>query len=135
MKKIDINKPIRTVSSKTPVYIVTYFGRDPYPIVGYIGERTDLDTWNFKGENGTGEQTIENYEPPVMVQLEAKDILPFSLLKHKDYTDDQWGLITDYTHNGVYAWRKYLSYITLKNEGWLIKRPNENWKKCEKEKQ
>jgi hypothetical protein len=62
---IDITKPVRTREG-TPVEIISDKGREPYPLVGYIGNGRELDEWAADGAYLTGTKSnndLENYEP------------------------------------------------------------------------
>jgi hypothetical protein len=62
---IDITKPVRTRDG-TPVEIISNKGREPYTLVGYIGNGRELDEWAADGAYLTGTKSnndLENYEP------------------------------------------------------------------------
>jgi hypothetical protein len=62
---IDITKPVRTRDG-TPVEIISNKGREPYTLVGYIGNNRELDEWAADGAYLTGTKSnndLENYEP------------------------------------------------------------------------
>jgi hypothetical protein len=49
MSNIDFTKPVETVTG-VPVQIISTSGREPYPVVGYIGEHSlALDEWTSSG--------------------------------------------------------------------------------------
>ena len=39
MSNIDFTKPVETVTG-IPVQIISTSGREPYPVIGYVGERS-----------------------------------------------------------------------------------------------
>jgi hypothetical protein len=62
---IDITKPVRTKDGQR-VEIFSDKGREPYPLIGYIGDSTALGTWTKDGmffEQESSHHDIENYEP------------------------------------------------------------------------
>jgi hypothetical protein len=62
---IDITKPVRTRDG-TPVEIISDKGREPYTLVGYIGNGRELDEWAADGAYLPGTKRnndLENYEP------------------------------------------------------------------------
>jgi hypothetical protein len=62
---IDITKPVRTREG-TPVEIISDKGREPYTLVGYIGNGRELDEWAADGAYLPGTKRnndLENYEP------------------------------------------------------------------------
>jgi hypothetical protein len=49
MSNIDFTKPVETVTG-IPVQIISISGREPYPVVGYVGEHSlCLDEWTSNG--------------------------------------------------------------------------------------
>jgi hypothetical protein len=55
--KIDTTKPLKTRAG-TPVAILTGSARsESYPIVGYIGDCTGLETWTAEGKIHCGNNT------------------------------------------------------------------------------
>jgi hypothetical protein len=74
---IDITKPVRTRDG-TPVEIISDKGRDPYTLVGYIGNGRELDEWAADGAYLPGTKSnndLENYEPEP-VRWNCLDPLP-----------------------------------------------------------
>jgi hypothetical protein len=62
---IDITKPVRTRNG-TPVEIISDKGREPYTLVGYIGNGRELDEWAADGAYLPGTKSnndLENYKP------------------------------------------------------------------------
>jgi len=49
MSNIDFTKPVETVTG-IPVQIISTSGREPYPVIGYVGEHSlALDEWTSSG--------------------------------------------------------------------------------------
>jgi len=46
---IDFTKPVRTIGTKEPVKIISLDGREPYSVLGYIGESVDIKSWTIDG--------------------------------------------------------------------------------------
>jgi hypothetical protein len=62
---IDITKPVRTKCGDH-VEIISDKGREPYTLVGYIGNGRELDEWAADGAYLAGTKSnndLENYEP------------------------------------------------------------------------
>ena len=58
MKKLDLDKPVRTRSG-LKVEFLTISGRGDFPLVGYVGEGDGVDTWRIDGSywsSGDGDE-------------------------------------------------------------------------------
>ncbi len=70
-KPIDWTKPVRTKLTKWPVTLVTVKGRGDYPVIGYVGDNTDLSQWNLQGNKpGRGEDPDGLENAPQRIQRE-----------------------------------------------------------------
>lgn len=77
---------------------------------------------------------------PRTVDLGPEDVPPGSVLRHETFTNE-WRGIVSVGKRGVYcatlgiyaADCEILEWSELRTEGWLIKRPGDDWKKCEKD--
>ena len=86
---IDFNKPVRTKSG-IPVQIITTNGREPYSVVGYIGDDESPGTWTADGvlRFGSGDELdLENFKKRGWINI---------------YPEDAGYLWKNWTHN-IYA--------------------------------
>jgi hypothetical protein len=61
MSNIDFTKPVETVTG-IPVQIISTSGREPYPVVGYVGEHSlSLDEWTLDGLFNLAELDYSEY--------------------------------------------------------------------------
>jgi hypothetical protein len=61
MSNIDFTKPVETVTG-IPVQIISTSGREPYPVVGYVGEHSlSLDEWTSDGLFNLAELDYSEY--------------------------------------------------------------------------
>ena len=56
---IDWTKPVQTRDG-TPVNILSREGRGTFPVIGYIGDATDVDTWTAEGKYRTNKSGPED---------------------------------------------------------------------------
>ena len=70
---------------------------------------------------------------PVMVPPCYADVPPLSILRHSAWDKNQWSLVLQVHENGPEIAQGIEEFDALQSEGWLIKRPGEDWQKCEKE--
>jgi hypothetical protein len=87
---IDITKPVRTKDGQR-VEIFSDKGREPYPLIGYIGDSTALGTWTKKGmffEQESSHHDLENYEPEPQPEEWAAEKAAFAAGKAIQYRSD-----------------------------------------------
>jgi len=61
MSNIDFTKPVETVTG-IPVQIISTSGREPYPVIGYVGEHSlALDEWTSDGLYNVEELDYSEY--------------------------------------------------------------------------
>jgi hypothetical protein len=61
MSNIDFTKPVETVTG-IPVQIISTSGREPYPVIGYVGEHSlALDEWTSSGLYNVEELDYSDY--------------------------------------------------------------------------
>jgi hypothetical protein len=128
---IDITKPVRTRDG-TPVEIISDKGREPYTLVGYIGNGRELDEWAADGAYLPGTKSnndLENYKPEpqpdadswiphipgdpmpcdgdlvVSVKLRNGEIRP-KPLKAKEWVWEAWGELAR-SPAEIIAWRPH----------------------------
>jgi hypothetical protein len=72
---------------------------------------------------------------PRLVPLEAGDVVPLSCIKREEWRDGVWAMVTAVEMLGI----EYVNADTIERlpfdllaDGWLIKRPGEDWKPCSK---
>ena len=46
---VDYTKPVRTIGTKEPAKIISLDGREPYSVLGYIGESVNIKSWTIDG--------------------------------------------------------------------------------------
>lgn len=80
--------------------------------------------------------------PPKLVPLEARDVPPGSVLSRADWAKGTWDMVVSVTSFGIYTAKgnagepvqyRMRQWQALQRDGWLIKRPDEDWTRCEKE--
>jgi hypothetical protein len=91
---IDITKPVRTKCGDH-VEIISDKGREPYTLVGYIGNGRELDEWAADGAYLAGTKSnndLENYEPEPQPEPQpeewAAEKAAFAAGKVIQFTDD-----------------------------------------------
>jgi hypothetical protein len=130
MKKIDITKPIQTVSAGTPVTIISDQGRGKHPLIGYVGTSTSVNVWD---EYGFGAFRIKNVKEKKMVPLESSDLKFGDLIKNptSNYAHS-WIAILAVGDAGIQTYYSYIKFEELRK--YLISRDGgKTWQKAEKE--
>lgn len=98
----------------------------------------------FRGETGDGSYSFPAFwyitkrplpapkPKTVKVPLEASDIPPGSVIRHKNWEKSDWAITVKVNDREVHTHLSLLNYDVL-FANWEIKRPGEEWKSCYKE--
>jgi hypothetical protein len=121
---IDITKPVRTREG-TPVEIISDKGREPYPLVGYIGNGRELDEWAADGAYLTGTKSnndLENYEPEPKPEEWAAEKAAFAAGKAIQYRGSESSMWHDTV---IPTWQLCCQYRIKPEPQWVPMEPDD----------
>jgi hypothetical protein len=121
---IDITKPVRTREG-TPVEIISDKGREPYPLVGYIGNGRELDEWAADGAYLTGTKSnndLENYEPEPKPEEWAAEKAAFAAGKAIQYRGSESSMWHDTV---IPTWQFCCQYRVKPEPQWVPMEPDD----------
>jgi hypothetical protein len=121
---IDITKPVRTREG-TPVEIISDKGREPYTLVGYIGNGRELDEWAADGAYLTGTKSnndLENYEPEPKPEEWAAEKAAFAAGKKIQYRGSESSMWHDTV---IPTWQSCCQYRIKPEPQWVPMEPDD----------
>lgn len=129
--KIDTTKPLE-LTDGTPVSLIGVCKNGD--IVGEYkrGSQNTLHSWTNEGKPCQWTPELRNvHEPepePKRIPLGNADVPPGSAIKQPHWVG--WKIITSIGPKGIATQYERINYECLMSDGWLIKRPGEEWKPC-----
>jgi len=115
---IDITKPVMTRDG-TPVEIISDKGREPYTLVGYIGNGRELDEWAADGAYLPGTKSnndLENYKPEPQPEEWAAEKAAFAagkVIQYRGSESSMW-------HDTVFpTWQPCCQYRIKPEPQWV----------------
>lgn len=137
--KIDITKPVRCRNG----WKAEVFAERDGELWGRIKDNKGEwhpRSWNLNGRFCSCDSPyyidliqVEEPKEPKRVPLCARDIPPGSAVKHKRWADSCYEMVLSTNDFIIGTHYRNLKCEELQSEGWLIKRPGEDWKPCWKE--
>jgi hypothetical protein len=124
MSNIDFTKPVETVTG-IPVQIISTSGREPYPVVGYVGEHSlSLDEWTSDGLFNIEELDYSDYNLRNKATWQLPD--PYAELKAAHAA----GKVIQFNPGDSLGWRDQQCDFTAAPHCYRIKpeqQPQEPW--------
>jgi hypothetical protein len=124
MSNIDFTKPVETVTG-IPVQIISTSGREPYPVVGYVGEHSlCLDEWTSDGLFNLAELDYSEYNLRNKATRQLPD--PYAELKAAHAA----GKVIQFNPGDSLGWRDQQCDFTAAPHCYRIKpeqQPQEPW--------
>jgi hypothetical protein len=140
MSNIDFTKPVETIDG-TSVQIISTEGRGKYPILGYIGNKSQYvtswmpDGFYLSDKSESGLNLRNKATQPQKVPLELCDVPPGSVIRNGLNNPNRWYAVLSVGHSGLATCEDSLkTFEYLKGSDWQIKRPTDTeWQPCCKE--
>jgi hypothetical protein len=124
MSNIDFTKPVETVTG-IPVQIISISGREPYPVIGYVGEHSlALDEWTSDGPYNVEELDYSEYNLRNKATWQLPD--PYAELKAAHAA----GKVIQFNPGDSLGWRDQQCDFTAAPHCYRIKpeqQPQEPW--------
>lgn len=124
MSNIDFTKPVETVTG-IPVQIISISGREPYPVIGYVGEHSlALDEWTSDGLYNVEELDYSEYNLRNKATWQLPD--PYAELKAAHAA----GKVIQFNPGDSLGWRDQQCDFTAAPHCYRIKpeqQPQEPW--------